>query len=1155
MCIRDRFTEILGLPAPTRGAAFCGFDDESLADLLVIGKNEHYSTFKDLQDLCPRRGATIAAAASKEFKRAMHLVCPNNSRLAFEALRSSSAWQSEWCVDTDAVDLAHLPFVAGMVAAYQQAPKEAQLAILSLFAPYFPMRFTSELFHVSRRAVTAARLHDANAMTGQQLRTSTYERMRLSPQTFAFLHQWNRSSFAVTAGDASSNNYVRLEIRERLYDRYKVMAEQELGVKPVSRDCFNRSMKDGFADETVDTCCCGGCCDGWAALSMVQDFASDPQYNFKEWKQLVKRVEAIQEFLKGDYRWKHLQESSVEAMHCMRHALGSESCPRLRETCEHTHMNTCLECNMLPSLFHDLRNHTHDWAAQKLRLLVTPSAPEQIEEVVVLEQSMLAHLDMLQGEIHRYQAHLVRKHKASQGQMDLLSQITATRVLTFIDYKQKVLPAENKEAQSKTFGKKGKSLFGMVNMFHMPEDFAGELPEGVDMDGDYAISYFRACADDADQDFAHSVQCFEIGCKFLKKNYPWLEELMLYSDGAGNFRSLSFQFAMVEAAATAGLRVVCHLLPEAGDGKDRVDRDFAGINKLFWSYLKQPNASMQNAVEMATALEYGRKLGDGVVNCALEIQRSEKKLVGVNTEAFTKLVGKARDNMYYTKFEYKRGEDGISALSGARFYAYYEMGTGVLLGTGELKLLWPNQARIPQARIVYGSTLDDASPQLKPKVEKSRANKKAATVAKQQIKRQKSERTESLACEAEAVIEARRFSKLCPMCDRRLLSNRGLKTHMLVCKQRGVVTTEMKKAEALRSNRFGTLEGCAVALTVPTDFPIPQEQTYNVILEQLNSYRLSWRSKCRSLRTDAYTVACAVVPLTGWATKESCRRPSVTFSSDVVVVLRQCFDAVPRLNNYQIQQHLKKKFQLGTKVLRISQISGWVTSEVNRRKKAALAAVADAANMAAEAMAKGSTADLKLDDVLQAHKVKILSTDDNEDAATNLALNAGWLFDCTQMTECQLALWKYNWRQRRPPMPGPCDDSVTRTRPRVAPTKKKGAATPPTAPHKRKFTPPVPAKLVRERVESTLQPGHVQCWHCSCSVEESTYDHRSQRCSDIGACDLRVTTQVSKKRVRTANHKYSCCLLYTSDAADEEDSVDLGGRRIIKKKKKNRTKK
>ena len=28
----------------------------------------------------------------------------------------------------------------------------------------------------------------------------------------------------------------------------------------------------------------------------------------------------------------------------------------------------------------------------------------------------------------------------------------------------------------------------------------------------------------------------------------------------------------------------------------------------------------------------------------------------------------------------------------------------------------------------------------------------------------------------------------------------------------------------------------------------------------------------------------------------------------------------------------------------------------------------------------------------------------------------------------------------------------------------------------------------------------------------------------------------------------SCCLLYTSDAADERSSVDLGGRRIIKKR-------
>src|SRR5664279_4416713 len=38
-----------------------------------------------------------------------------------------------------------------------------------------------------------------------------------------------------------------------------------------------------------------------------------------------------------------------------------------------------------------------------------------------------------------------------------------------------------------------------------------------------------------------------------------------------------------------------------------------------------------------------------------------------------------------------------------------------------------------------------------------------------------------------------------------------------------------------------------------------------------------------------------------------------------------------------------------------------------------------------------------------------------------------------------------------------------------------------------------------------------------------------------------------KEFVAECQH-FKHCLLYTSDAADEEDSVDLGGRRIIKKK-------
>ena len=56
------------------------------------------------------------------------------------------------------------------------------------------------------------------------------------------------------------------------------------------------------------------------------------------------------------------------------------------------------------------------------------------------------------------------------------------------------------------------------------------------------------------------------------------------------------------------------------------------------------------------------------------------------------------------------------------------------------------------------------------------------------------------------------------------------------------------------------------------------------------------------------------------------------------------------------------------------------------------------------------------------------------------------------------------------------------------------------------------------------------------------------------ACEFAVA-RIGAVRVPLAvllandDHVY-ICLLYTSDAADERSSVDLGGRRIIKKKKK-----
>src|SRR5665648_338744 len=60
------------------------------------------------------------------------------------------------------------------------------------------------------------------------------------------------------------------------------------------------------------------------------------------------------------------------------------------------------------------------------------------------------------------------------------------------------------------------------------------------------------------------------------------------------------------------------------------------------------------------------------------------------------------------------------------------------------------------------------------------------------------------------------------------------------------------------------------------------------------------------------------------------------------------------------------------------------------------------------------------------------------------------------------------------------------------------------------------------------------------------------RKASLGGVNITILTpnlSIFEKLKRLWRNELLSCLLYTSDAADEEDSVDLGGRRIIKKKK------
>ena len=751
---------------------------------------------------------------------------------------------------------------------------------------------------------------------------------------------------------------------------------------------------------------------------------------------------------------------------------------------------------------------------------------------------MMAHIAMLEAEVTRYQGHLVRKHKASSGQMDLLSRVTAQRALFFIDYKMKVLPAENKEAQTKIFGKKGKSLFGMVAMFQLPDGYDGEVPDGIDIEGDYAIAYFRVCADDADQDFVHSIQVFEQCCKYFKKQYPWVTEAMLYSDGAGNFRSLSFEFLMAERIADVGIKVVSHLLPEAGDGKDRVDRDFAGVNRLFWAWLSRPGASMQNAEEMYKALEYGKKVGDGVVNCAVAIAHPPTK-TSVDAAAFTALVGKARDNMYYTEFEYDTLENGKIVLTGCRFYAYYKMGTGVYLNANQLKSLWPDKVQMEEATILCGDGVSAINANKRPKMERNGPNKKAEKEKKAEARRGRDMEIEAKAAAANAALRARQTSKHCATCDRSFLG-RGLKPHALVCKSLCKQTKATKEARANTSNKFDVLTGCAVAACADDGFPVPQCDGYE-FPEEFPPLKLpkAWQQLVDLMATDEYVTSCSAVPSPGWATKEQCRRPTITFGPEVKTLLRWCFDAKPRMNNYEIHKRLKEKFKLGPRVLRITQIAGWVSGELARRKKAAAKAAEDAAHLIQQACNTAElngdepeVSDAEIDAVFGLHSAALQKDYVKENLpawkeAWRKARSAEWQQGAKQADNCdQMA----------------CADKYCRAVQKERNKQEKAAQKKKAAPKKQKkkkipevatevSAEPVPKKqrkileaATKVSAEPTLEqqkPLTSYCWICRRDVLESDWNKTIGRCSDEDGCEQYKAEHSQEKRQRKSSRRAS----------------------------------
>ena len=102
----------------------------------------------------------------------------------------------------------------------------------------------------------------------------------------------------------------------------------------------------------------------------------------------------------------------------------------------------------------------------------------------------------------------------------------------------------------------------------------------------------------------------------------------------------------------------------------------------------------------------------------------------------------------------------------------------------------------------------------------------------------------------------------------------------------------------------------------------------------------------------------------------------------------------------------------------------------------------------------------------------------------------------------------------------------------------------------------VTAQLIGEAREaggsdfSVISCENIAAGRLKASVDQAVCNFALLGKESVANLFLAIPSLLNGRGARVVQALYPVCLLYTSDAADERSSVDLGGRRIIKKKKK-----
>jgi hypothetical protein len=256
----------------------------------------------------------------------------------------------------------------------------------------------------------------------------------------------------------------------------------------------------------------------------------------------------------------------------------------------------------------------------------------------VLRRRMEMRFERAQERLFEYIKHKMRKSLQARAQVDWRASLSPDTVMIIADYKAKIEPKGHYEQKGDIMAGGGMSCRIFYCVLRLPAtmdksqvDFGPTKAVRLLEIGeeDFLVLPVRVLCDDTKQTWFHSAETMLACLCQLKRMYAHLKHVKLLTDGASNYDYGNFLYALADMHIHSGLRVLEHVIFEAGEGKSAADSDGASVQRGMQAQVKA-GWNVQCARELQEALDRAAHNGESAPAVNIYVTLNTRLKVGLD---------------------------------------------------------------------------------------------------------------------------------------------------------------------------------------------------------------------------------------------------------------------------------------------------------------------------------------------------------------------------------------------------------------------------------------------------------------------------------------------------------------------------------------------